>query len=162
MSESHKVVPRYAPLTYSAGNFAIGLMTQAFAAFVLYFYNDLLFVLVVLIWTALYPEMFPAPGERTSVATLRQFFGFSGTIGGRVRTSRHRPASLGPPRHPLPDGILSHAPSPRCDPSLPHLSLGPASSGSRCSFPNVTFETETKLFAVLGFYFPNVREDGVQ
>jgi len=165
MSESRKVVPRYAPLTYSAGNFAVGLMTQAFAAFVLYFYvdqlgasplyisyamavhgvfnavlnpllgqlsdatrtrfgrripyialgflplalvyglvwnppahpdvlvlyfllivflYDFLFVLVVLNWTALYPEMFPTPGERTSVAALRQFFGFLGMIGGMV------------------------------------------------------------------------------
>ncbi|RKQ88787.1 MFS transporter [Brockia lithotrophica] len=165
MSTPRNAVPRYAPLTYSAGNFAVGLMTQAFAAFVLYFYVDYLgasplyisyamavhgifnavlnplvgqlsdatrtrfgrripyiafgflplalvygllwnppanpnllvlyflfivflydslFVLVVLNWTALYPEMFPTPEERTSVAALRQFFGFLGMISGMV------------------------------------------------------------------------------
>lgn len=46
------------------------------------FLYDSLYTLVILNWTALYPEMFPTLKDRASVSALRQVFGLVGIIGG--------------------------------------------------------------------------------
>jgi len=44
------------------------------------FLFDGLYTLVILNWTALYPEMYPSAAERASVSALRQFLGIIGMI----------------------------------------------------------------------------------
>lgn len=44
------------------------------------FIYDTLFTVVVLNWTALFPEMYPSLGERSQVAAIRQVFGLVGTV----------------------------------------------------------------------------------
>ncbi|MEA4884808.1 MAG: MFS transporter [Clostridia bacterium] len=73
--------------------FALAVPTRLFAYFLaIAFLFDGLFTVVILNWTALYPEMYPSLAQRSSVSALRQVMGILGMVIGMVLAPQVRAA----------------------------------------------------------------------